>query len=82
MFYAVVAPASTLEEAIDNVPHGTESIAAIKWFIFAAAAITCIVCCLASSRYFSDGDYRRGNLALIGAVIAGIAPNVARLLLY
>ncbi len=72
----------TLDEAISHITYGQESLATIYWLIRGLTIFTCVCCCLVSSRYFTDGNYSKGKIALIGAAIAGSAPQLAKLFLF
>ena len=71
-----------LDDAVINLPHGVDSIETIKWFVLAGAACVCISLCVVSAKYFANDDYRRGQMTLLAAIVAGMAPQLARLFLY
>lgn len=71
-----------LSDAIRFIPHGQDTVDFFNWAIYSLAVLSCVICCLVSSKYFAEEDYQRGKVALIGAGIAGAAPELAKLFLY
>lgn len=72
----------TIDEAIRQVPGGTDSLDTAMWMLQSICVALAIGGGYTASIFFADEDYVSGKLALLGSFLIGSAPHFARLFLF
>jgi hypothetical protein len=65
-----------------DTPSLTDSVSTYLWGVQTLSVLICIILFLLAANKISNEDYMTGFITIIGGVIAGISPFLAKIFMY